>query len=102
MWAKLYEKNFNDWAEAEKRVRDVCNHPRTNLPKLPGALHRLPEWNLSLADNPTAARRALQMICDRLPGTHLAHMAQLRINQLPETPEQLRELRNPKPIPLPV
>jgi len=54
-----------------------------------------------LAGDPDAARRDLQMICDRLPGTHLAHMAQLRINQLPETPEQFRELRNPKPIPLP-
>src|SRR5262249_6573388 len=40
------------------------------------------------------------IICNRLPGTHLAHMAQLRINQLPRTPEELRELRNPKPIPI--
>jgi len=31
------------------------------------------------------------MICDRLRGSHLARMAQLRINQLPETAEELRE-----------
>jgi hypothetical protein len=36
-----------------------------------------------------------------LPGTHLAHMAQLRINQLPHNQQELRELRNPRPIPVP-
>jgi len=64
------------------------------------ALHRLSEWHLTLADNPEAARRALQMACDRLPNTHLAHMAQLRMKQLPETVEELRQQRSNKPIPL--
>src|SRR5262249_14937968 len=44
---------------------------------------------------------ALQVICDRLPGTHLARMAQLRIRQLPQSPEQLREQNTASPIPLP-
>jgi uncharacterized protein (DUF1499 family) len=82
-------------------VLEICNHPKTTPSQLSVALHRLSEWHLNLAQDPDAARRALQMICYRLPGTHLAHMAQLRINQLPETSEQLDELRNPKPIPLP-
>jgi hypothetical protein len=101
MLAELYAKNFNDLAEAEQTVLEICDHPRTTPSQLSVALHRLSEWHLNLASNPYAARQALLMVCNRLPGTHLAHMAQLRINQLPETLDDLRELRNPRPIPLP-
>jgi hypothetical protein len=101
MLAELYAKNFNDVGEAEQTVLEICDHPGTTPSQLSIALHRLSDWHLNLAGDPEAARRDLQMICERLPGTHLAHMAQLRMNQLPETLEQLRELRNPKPIPLP-
>jgi hypothetical protein len=100
MLAELYAKNFGDVAEAEQTVLEICDHPKTTPSQLSVALHRLSDWHLNLANDPYAARRALHMICNRLPGTHLAHMAQLRINQLPETVEDLRELRNPKPIPL--
>ena len=65
------------------------------------ALHRLADWHLKLGGNPEAARWSLRIICDRLKGTHLAHMAQLRINQLPTTAEELREQQVAKPIPLP-
>ena len=41
------------------------------------------------------------MICNRLPGTHLAHMAQLRINQLPVSAAELRQQQSAAPIPLP-
>ena len=41
------------------------------------------------------------MICNRLPGTHLARMAQLRINQLPATAAELRQQQTAVPIPLP-
>jgi hypothetical protein len=101
MLAELYAKNFNDLPEAEQTVLEICDQPRTSPSQLSVALHQLSEWHLKLGDNPDAARRALQMICNRLPGTHLAHMAQLRINQLPTTLEELHELRNPKPIPVP-
>jgi hypothetical protein len=40
-------------------------------------------------------------IIERLPGTHLAHMAQLRINQLPASAAEMREQQNSQPIPLP-
>jgi hypothetical protein len=101
MLAELYAKHFNDLSEAEQTVMELCDQPHTTPSQLSVALHRLSEWHLKLGDNPDAARRALQVICDRLPGTHLAHMAQLRINQLPGTTEELREMRNPRPIPLP-
>src|SRR5439155_22237740 len=100
MLAELYAKNFHDVAEAERTVMELCAQPRTTPSQLSVALHRLADWQLNFVDNPDAARGALQIICERLPGTHLAHMAQLRINKLPINQQELRELRNSRPIPL--
>jgi hypothetical protein len=101
MLAGLYADQFNDLPEAEQTIREICDQPRTTPSQLAVALHRLADWQLQRAGDPAAARRALQMICDRLPGTHLAHMAQLRMNQLPATPEALRQQRQGERIPLP-
>jgi hypothetical protein len=101
MMADLYANHFHDLGEAEQTVLEICDHPNTTAPQLAVALHRLADWQLKLAGDPDAARRALQMICDRLPGTHLARMAQLRINQLPVTAHELREQRTARAIHLP-
>jgi hypothetical protein len=101
MLAELYANQFHDLAEAEHTVLEVCNHARTSPSQLAVALHRLADWRLKLADDPEGARRALQMICDRLPGTHLSRMAKVRLDQLPATTAQLREQRISRPIPLP-
>lgn len=101
MLADLYANHFNDLAEAEQTVLEICEQPKTTPSQLSIALHRLADWHLHLANDPDAARRALQMVCDRLPGTHLARMAQLRQNQLPATAEELLERQAAKPIPLP-
>lgn len=102
MLAELYASQFHDLREAEQTILGICNEPKTTPSQLSVALHRLADWHLKLAQDPVAARHDLQMICDRLAGTHLAHMAQLRMNQLPFTREELREQQNAKPIPLPV
>ena len=101
MLAELYANQFNDLAEAERTILELCDQPKLTTSQLSMALHKLADWQLKLADDPDAARRALQMVIDRLRGTHLAHMAQLRLNQLPATAEDLREERTGKPIPLP-
>ncbi len=101
MMADLYANHFHDLAEAEQTILEICNQPKVTLPQISIALHRLADWDLKLADDPDAARRALQMLCDRCRGTHLAHMAQLRINQLPATREELREQQAVQPIPMP-
>ena len=101
MMADLYANHFHDLAEAEQTVLEICDQPKTTTSQLSIALHRLADWHLKFAEDPDAARRALQMICDRLHGTHLAHMAQLRINQLPANAEELREQHSARPIPLP-
>lgn len=65
------------------------------------AFHRLADWHLKFADDPEGARYALGEIVRRLPGGHFARMAQLRIDQLPHTPAELKEQRAPKPMRLP-
>jgi uncharacterized protein (DUF1499 family) len=100
MLAGLYANHFNDLPEAEQTILEICDHPHTTASQLAVALHQLANWHLQRG-NLDAARRALQMICHRLPGTHLAHMAQLRINQLPVSPAELRQQQSGAPIPLP-
>ena len=101
MLAELYAIHFHDVKEAERAIMELCDQPRTTPSELSIALHRLADWHLNLRSDPSAARWVLQIICDRLKGTHLAHMAQLRINQLPQTTEDFREERTAKPIRLP-
>jgi hypothetical protein len=101
MMADLYANHFHDLGEAEQTIVEICSQPATTAPQLSVALHKLADWYLNLAEDPEAARRALQVICDRLPATHLAHMAQLRMNQLPQNKTDLREQRVARAIPLP-
>ena len=101
MLAELYAMHFHDLREAEKILLEACSQPTTTPSQLSAALHRLADWHLKRGADPEAARWALQIICDKLKGTHLAHMAQLRINQLPLDAKELREQQQAKPIPLP-
>jgi len=101
MLAELYAKNYNDASEAERTILEICEQPSLTPSQLSIALHRLADWQLKFAGDPDAARRSLQMIIDRLKGSHLARMAQLRINQLPQTREDLKEQQLAPPIPLP-
>jgi hypothetical protein len=101
MLAELYATQYKDLAEAERTVMELCDQPNLTPSQLSLVLHRLADWQLKLGENPAAARRSLQHICQRLAGTHLAYMAQLRINRLPATREDLRDETAAKPIPLP-
>ncbi|HEY5909550.1 MAG TPA: tetratricopeptide repeat protein [Verrucomicrobiae bacterium] len=101
MLAELYATRFSDIAEAERAVIELCDQPKLTPSQLSVALHRLADWQLKVAGDPDAARRALRILIDRLPGTHLAHMARLRLNQLPRTVQELQEQRAGTRIPLP-
>ena len=101
MLAELYANQFNHLDEAEQTILEICDQPRTNSSQLSMALHRLADWHLKLRGDPDAARRALEVIVSRLPGTHLARMAQLRAAQLPQTAEEWREQQVNKPVHLP-
>ena len=100
MLANLYANNFNDFREAEQTILEICDHPKTTPSQLAVALHKLADWQLQRGQ-PVAARQALQMICRRLPGSHLAHMAELRIKQLPASVTEMRQQQRAAAIPLP-
>lgn len=102
MLAELYAKHFRDVRQAEQAVLDLCAQARLTPSQLSVALHRLADWHLEVAGDPVAARRALQQVCQQLPGSHLAHMAQLRIQQIPQTAAEWKRQQEVPPIPLPV
>jgi len=101
MLAELYAGQFGDLREAEKTILDLCAEPSTTLPQISIALHRLADWQLNLRQDPVAARRVLEEICNRMPGTLLALTARNRINQLPNSRAELDELKIPRKIHLP-
>jgi Tetratricopeptide repeat len=101
MLGELYASQFKDIAEAEQIILEICDQPDVTPSQIAVALHKLADWQIAFASDPEAAARALQMISNRLPGTHLARMAELRRTQLPHNAAELRERREARPIPLP-
>ncbi len=101
MLADLYANHFNDLPEADRTIRELCNEPNTTGVQISIALQRLADWYLRLGNDPVSARIALDEVCLRLPGSHLAKMAQMRLEQLPATRAELLEQRQTKPIRLP-
>lgn len=90
MLATLYAEHFGDLREAEQTILELCDHPATNASQAAIALNKLADWHLNLGKNPSGARGALQMICRRYPGSHMAKIAQSRAVQLPATREELQ------------
>lgn len=101
MLAELHATRFGELAEAEQIILDTCLHPEATPSQISVALHKLADWQIQVAHDPEAAARSLQLISDRLPGTHLATMAELRRAKLPSNDEFLAQ-REAKPIPVPV
>jgi hypothetical protein len=98
MLAELYAVHFHDFDQARQTLIDVCEQPGTTPSQVAVALHRLSDWCLRLRDDPAAARQVLEALCTKYPDTHLARMARLRINQIPETREELLEQRRGKTL----
>ncbi len=99
MMAGLYANHFHDLAEAEKTVLELCDQPNLTHSQISIALQRLADWQLKVGGDPAAARRALQILCDRCRGTHLGHMARLRLEQLPATRDEWRQQEQGIPMP---
>lgn len=83
MLAELYATRFGDLGEAERTILELCGDPKTTLPQISIALHKLADLHLSQRGDAVAARRVLDEISRRMPGTHLARMASLRLAQIP-------------------
>jgi len=96
--ADLYATHFHDLPSAERTVCELCDDPKTNAAQVAIALNRLADWHLRLDNNPVNARWALEQLCQRLPESHLARMAQMRIAQLPATREEWTRARQGRTV----
>ena len=101
MLAEIYANRFHDLRSAEQTILDLCAQPNLPPAQMVLACHRLADWQLKGGEDPAAARRALDVICVKLPGSHFARMAQLRMDQLPADREELHEQKEVKAIRLP-
>jgi hypothetical protein len=101
MLAELYAVHFQDFDQAQQTVIELCDQPDMEPSNVCVALHRLADWHLELKTDPQGARRCMEAISKRYPGTHLDRMARLRLRRMPRTAEALAEARKVKPLPLP-
>ena len=99
--ADLYANHFGDLAAADQTIRDLCDQPNVTAIQVSLAFQRLAEWQLRLGDDPVRARRALEEVCRRLPGSTFAREARQRAAGLPGTRDEWREQRQARPVRLP-
>lgn len=99
--ADLYANHFGDLGGADRTIHETCNQPNVTASQISVALHRLADWHLKIGEDPVAARRVLDEICQRLPDTHLDRMARQRINRLPATPDEWRQQQKGRTVRLP-
>lgn len=101
MLAELHATRFKEIREAEQIILDLCLQPDITSSQISVALHKLADWQINITGDTEGAARSLDLICDRLPGTHLAYMAEMRRRQLPRTNAEYREQQEIHPVPLP-
>jgi hypothetical protein len=101
MLAEIYATHYQDLDTADRTVRELCAQPNLNPGQVYTALSRLADWHLALGDDPFAARSVLEIMTKAYPGTHLARLAQARMNQLPRSRAELLERRQGRKIRLP-
>jgi hypothetical protein len=99
--AEIYAKHFKDLNSADQTIRDLCSQPEIPSAQVSVALDTLATWHLTLGKNPGAARSALELLARKLPGTHFARMAAMRIQQLPRDHDELIEREQNHRIRLP-
>ena len=99
--AELYAVHHHDLKVADDTIHELCAQPNLSMLQIDQALHRLADWHLKLGADPAPARRALEEISQRLPGTHFDRMARQRLAQLPASAAELLAERQPKTIRLP-
>lgn len=101
MLATLYAEQFKDLAGAEEIIMELCDQPAITPPQISVALHKLADWHLKIGSDPEAATRALLVVVNRLPNSHLARMAEARRSQLPRSVAELNEQKHAHKIALP-
>lgn len=85
--AEIYALDLRDLPQAQRAIYRLCNHPKQAPAVIAAALNALADWQLSVGQNPEAAREVLQNLADRYPGTPIALQAQQRIAHLQQPVE---------------
>jgi hypothetical protein len=101
MLAELYATKYRRLEDAAQVVVDLCNDPTVQPVEISVACNKLADWQLELGMNPAAARAALDLLIQRAPDSHFAHMAEIRLKQLPRTREDLLDQKQRRSIRLP-
>jgi hypothetical protein len=100
MLAEIEADDMKDAAAAGVIVSRTCARPERTPRQTAFALNCLADWHLKWAQDPDAARRALQQIVERLPHSDLSAMAEQRIAHLADK-DYLVEQHARKTIALP-
>ncbi len=99
MLADIQAENLKDLAGAEQTIEILLAETQLPAQSLSFALSRLADWQLSMAQNPDAARIALERITQLCPETEQAMLAYQRIAHL-ATAEELTEQKERRKIQL--
>lgn len=99
--AELYATKYRRLDDAAQVIVDLCNDPTIQEIEISLACHKLADWQLEIGQNPVAARAAIELIIQRLPGTHAAQMAEARLKQMPRTRDDFLDQKKPRAIRLP-
>ena len=101
MLAELYATKYKRLDDAAQVIVDLCHDASVKPVEISVACNKLADWQLTIGQNPSAARAALDLLIRSLPGSHFAEMARVRLRQVPRTHEDYVETKKPRPIRLP-
>jgi hypothetical protein len=99
--AAIQAEDLNDLPGAIITLNHFCDRPDAPPPQVAAALNQLADWQLKLAQDPNAARAALEKIITRFPDTGLAVMAAQRVAHLSGAETMLRAAHDRQPLAVP-
>ena len=85
--ATIQAENLGDLAAAAATIQETLSDPEQLNYRLPVALNKMAEWQLTIAGDPDAARRTLQQIQTALPNSQPAQLAAQRLASLDSSEE---------------
>lgn len=94
--AEILAEDMNDLPGAEITIQRLVEQPGHAARNVAFALNTLADWHLKYAQDPEAARRALEQIQTRCPDTELALVAAQRIAHLTDKERLLQAHDRPR------
>lgn len=95
LMASIQAEDLNDLAGAQATLENWIQGPAATSQGIASALTALADWQLEYAQDPEAARAALQRIVQTFPDTAIAHRAAQRLANLPTLEHLLNSSTTP-------